>query len=113
MQPYIFFFSSRRRHTRYWRDWSSDVCSSDLHFNLRHFFRWHGDLAKRRWHDARVQIGRASCRERVLISDVADSLEKNDNQDKNDNQEAEKEADDDGCGVLANASRNCTMLLHI
>src|SRR5258707_3367164 len=24
------FFSSRRRHTRYWRDWSSDVCSSDL-----------------------------------------------------------------------------------
>src|SRR3712207_290577 len=26
----ISFFSSRRRHTRYWRDWSSDVCSSDL-----------------------------------------------------------------------------------
>src|SRR3712207_969310 len=25
-----FFFSSRRRHTRYWRDWSSDVCSADL-----------------------------------------------------------------------------------
>eukprot|EP01104_Vermistella_antarctica_P001203 TRINITY_DN1125_c0_g1_i4.p1 TRINITY_DN1125_c0_g1~~TRINITY_DN1125_c0_g1_i4.p1 ORF type:complete len:1037 (+),score=351.04 TRINITY_DN1125_c0_g1_i4:53-3163(+) len=25
-----FFFSSRRRHTRYWRDWSSDVCSSDM-----------------------------------------------------------------------------------
>src|SRR5215217_9160134 len=25
----LFFFSSRRRHTRYWRDWSSDVCSSD------------------------------------------------------------------------------------
>src|SRR3712207_5652616 len=25
-----FFFSSRRRHTRYWREWSSDVCSSDL-----------------------------------------------------------------------------------
>src|SRR3712207_7224158 len=23
---YFFFFSSRRRHTRYWRDWSSDVC---------------------------------------------------------------------------------------
>ena len=29
----IFFFSSRRRHTRYWRDWSSDVCSSDLGFS--------------------------------------------------------------------------------
>src|SRR3712207_4234795 len=27
---FVFFFSSRRRHTRYWRDWSSDVCSSDL-----------------------------------------------------------------------------------
>src|SRR5947209_19976036 len=27
---YNFFFSSRRRHTSYWRDWSSDVCSSDL-----------------------------------------------------------------------------------
>src|SRR3712207_6943516 len=27
---FLFFFSSRRRHTRYWRDWSSDVCSSDL-----------------------------------------------------------------------------------
>src|SRR2546422_4669278 len=26
----IFFFSSRRRHTRCSRDWSSDVCSSDL-----------------------------------------------------------------------------------
>src|SRR5437660_10093176 len=27
---YLFFFSSRRRHTRWPRDWSSDVCSSDL-----------------------------------------------------------------------------------
>src|SRR5437762_9878913 len=26
----VFFFSSRRRHTRYIGDWSSDVCSSDL-----------------------------------------------------------------------------------
>src|SRR5215469_4879466 len=26
----FFFFSSRRRHTRSLRDWSSDVCSSDL-----------------------------------------------------------------------------------
>src|SRR5438067_2725437 len=36
MQTYVrvqtsrFFFSSRRRHTRSKRDWSSDVCSSDL-----------------------------------------------------------------------------------
>src|SRR5690625_6143760 len=30
MFVYFFFFSSRRRHTRWPRDWSSDVCSSDL-----------------------------------------------------------------------------------
>src|SRR5256885_10637198 len=29
-----FFFSSRRRHTRLQGDWSSDVCSSDLHYEL-------------------------------------------------------------------------------
>src|SRR3712207_8328782 len=35
---FVFFFSSRRRHTRYWRDWSSDVCSSDLGY-LEDFMR--------------------------------------------------------------------------
>src|SRR5439155_3041348 len=30
IRKYVFFFSSRRRHTRWPRDWSSDVCSSDL-----------------------------------------------------------------------------------
>src|SRR5690606_39727049 len=30
----FFFFSSRRRHTRFSRDWSSDVCSSDLDLDL-------------------------------------------------------------------------------
>src|SRR5690606_39395234 len=29
---FLFFFSSRRRHTIFSRDWSSDVCSSDLDF---------------------------------------------------------------------------------
>src|SRR5438067_9142236 len=29
-RTFFFFFSSRRRHTRSKRDWSSDVCSSDL-----------------------------------------------------------------------------------
>src|SRR5439155_14993484 len=29
-EHHLFFFSSRRRHTRWPRDWSSDVCSSDL-----------------------------------------------------------------------------------
>src|SRR5687768_17665941 len=30
LSVFFFFFSSRRRHTRCSRDWSSDVCSSDL-----------------------------------------------------------------------------------
>src|SRR3712207_8116185 len=30
MRVWVLFFSSRRRHARYWRDWSSDVYSSDL-----------------------------------------------------------------------------------
>src|SRR5690606_40413939 len=32
----FFFFSSRRRHTRFSRDWSSDVCSSDLRVSYLH-----------------------------------------------------------------------------
>src|SRR2546422_7725506 len=32
---FFFFFSSRRRHTRCSRDWSSDVCSSDLFLQPR------------------------------------------------------------------------------
>src|SRR5258706_9885831 len=39
----VFFFSSRRRHTRLVSDWSSDVCSSDL---SAHFLRC-GGLADR------------------------------------------------------------------
>src|SRR5438309_5320541 len=33
----MFFFSSRRRHTRWNCDWSSDVCSSDLYGELHRF----------------------------------------------------------------------------
>src|SRR5258706_8263310 len=36
---FIFFFSSRRRHTRLVSDWSSDVCSSDLPLA-----KWKGEL---------------------------------------------------------------------
>src|SRR5690625_7692633 len=45
---YFFFFSSRRRHTRWPRDWSSDVCSSDLFQHDIH------DLVIRR-HEGHVQ----------------------------------------------------------
>ena len=36
---FMFFFSSRRRHTRLVRDWSSDVCSSDL-LRAENFYRY-------------------------------------------------------------------------
>src|SRR3712207_7441220 len=89
-----FFFSSRRRHTRYWRDWSSDVCSSDLVVLAQEKLR--DALGKRElarassavdekgvrkaleprcervekrlvpgMHQKASEIGRASCRERV------------------------------------------------
>src|SRR2546422_11284793 len=41
-----FFFSSRRRHTRCSRDWSSDVCSSDLYCCLAYFARQQYDRAQ-------------------------------------------------------------------
>src|SRR3712207_9557986 len=72
----MFFFSSRRRHTRYWRDWSSDVCSSDLcrrrTYNMRGseysqfkwysysgyrgclVYHWFGDIFSKRSEERRV-----------------------------------------------------------
>src|SRR5204863_4869268 len=38
---FFFFFSSRRRHTRSLRDWSSDVCSSDLPEEIAEVLRRH------------------------------------------------------------------------
>src|SRR6266511_5221982 len=41
LYSFFFFFSSRRRHTRFSRDWSSDVCSSDLTAQLKQpAWRW-------------------------------------------------------------------------
>src|SRR2546421_1500139 len=85
----FFFFSSRRRHTRSDRDWSSDVCSSDLpehlitcvfysiysiyleYCNKKVLFKYNylpylqlannGEIIKPFFD----KIGRASCRERV------------------------------------------------
>src|SRR5439155_14274616 len=87
----VFFFSSRRRHTRWPRDWSSDVCSSDLSgvgvytlnagtilgnnenvgadqggvgtFNQTGGYQSQFSLAL----GMTNEIGRASCRERVQI----------------------------------------------
>src|SRR5207245_5789141 len=94
---FFFFFSSRRRHTRCYRDWSSDVCSSDLGCNsvvatklalalcdvVLSEAGFGADLGAEKFFDikcraaglnpeaaivvASVQIGRASCRERVWV----------------------------------------------
>src|SRR5438445_7034745 len=91
-----FFFSSRRRHTRYWRDWSSDVCSSDLERSLLRLELVEvaeeialEDLRVERGHavhavaaddgqvghpHALLEIGRASCRERAERPAVAGYL---------------------------------------
>src|SRR5690606_40105550 len=41
----FFFFSSRRRHTRFSRDWSSDVCSSDLYPVSGCIMTWNNQLS--------------------------------------------------------------------
>src|SRR5256885_8986664 len=89
----LFFFSSRRRHTRLQGDWSSDVCSSDLrdvvgahqvrvdlhlqgldpvapdrdvgHAGDRHEAELDRPVGDHRQVHHVVEIGRASCRERV------------------------------------------------
>src|SRR5437660_4772842 len=83
----FFFFSSRRRHTRWPRDWSSDVCSSDLSTQTAQANARIGagtNVAANRGRNLTLgrnvainrEIGRASCRERVYISVVAVSLKK-------------------------------------
>src|SRR3712207_7276334 len=49
-----FFFSSRRRHTRYWRDWSSDVCSSDLNMYRTK------EYVERPWEEIKAEIDMAA-----------------------------------------------------
>src|SRR2546422_8704270 len=57
----LFFFSSRRRHTRCSRDWSSDVCSSDLEAlrQLLDRLGWGDDLIQlwREWLDPLCRLG--------------------------------------------------------
>src|SRR6266480_7093999 len=56
---FVFFFSSRRRHTRLTCDWSSDVCSSDL--QVFHIAATHGV-------DATRILGRRVAREREQVA---------------------------------------------
>src|SRR2546428_8342069 len=50
---FFFFFSSRRRHTRSDRDWSSDVCSSDL-FRVGADVDWDDAAAYSKWAGKRL-----------------------------------------------------------
>src|SRR3712207_6267538 len=70
----FFFFSSRRRHTRYWRDWSSDVCSSDLLGDVRGVEPGRGQRLLRL--DRKTRLGVDLRRERrdLPLGDVADGL---------------------------------------
>src|SRR2546430_11537291 len=88
--PAVFFFSSRRRHTRFDCDWSSDVCSSDLTGSvpsvqpfldrafataiplragsgtrIKILEAWAAGVPVVACRIAAEEIGRASCRERV------------------------------------------------
>src|SRR5690625_7528435 len=51
----LLFFSSRRRHTRWPRDWSSDVCSSDLPLHFGMGEHTHADSVVVIWPDDTVQ----------------------------------------------------------
>src|SRR5947209_16525949 len=84
----FFFFSSRRRHTRYWRDWSSDVCSSDLglaqlcsftvfqlsnRFVFRILFGWNIAIApckKTNIESARSYISKALLQRSLICSNI-------------------------------------------
>src|SRR5699024_11344392 len=100
MQMEFFFFSSRRRHTRSKRDWSSDVCSSDLTTTIKigtkmpenspegEAFNYFADLVEEKsngsievkvYPDEQLgggKIGRASCRERVKRSEGDGAINK-------------------------------------
>src|SRR5206468_6421055 len=82
-----FFFSSRRRHTRSDRDWSSHVCSSDLcckrscTISAIRAAMWPCGSSSARLATTRDlscarpwKIGRASCRERVEVWAAAEAL---------------------------------------
>src|SRR5699024_12764329 len=93
----VYFFSSRRRHTRSKRDWSSDVCSSDLKKDHKFMKKKLKQLEidytpylelfeladdeKQKFsifeQTEKVKIGRASCRERVKRREMKELYKRN------------------------------------
>src|SRR6516164_9393785 len=79
----VFFFSSRRRHTRWNCDWSSDVCSSDL---PRSSWTWNEDgteLTFRlrrgvKWHDGRLFTANdVKCTWELILDEGSEKLRVN------------------------------------
>src|SRR5205814_5472696 len=78
---HAYFFSSRRRHTICLSDWSSDVCSSDLVIMFTYAPPAENGCSAS-WYSfdhALIEIGRASCRERVEKSAEAEWVKKKTN----------------------------------
>src|SRR6266699_4844662 len=78
----LFFFSSRRRHTICGRDWSSDVCSSDLGVHPNAVGRWmkryrdggfHALAERRRGRRAGEQAALSASQQQEVIALVRDS----------------------------------------
>src|SRR5690348_5651807 len=65
----MFFFSSRRRHTRWTGDWSSDVCSSDLILRYCDKLGLRGPLYEK-IADSSVQSSEADANDMLRIADV-------------------------------------------
>src|SRR2546422_9292601 len=63
---FFFFFSSRRRHTRCSRDWSSDVCSSDLMAAIQASQRLREVIAQAVARKLEVEPGALAFRERKV-----------------------------------------------
>src|SRR5437764_3074625 len=78
----LFFFSSRRRHTRYIGDWSSDVCSSDLQFQQSEWGRTDEESLRRKLEycqDTMELLLRAAVRadnQRPCLPGVMDALDR-------------------------------------
>src|SRR5690606_40420875 len=67
---FFFFFSSRRRHTRFSRDWSSDVCSSDLDFEKGDIVRIVNDKGQK------IGLGRAEFSTKTAVEKIGLSHQK-------------------------------------
>src|SRR2546422_7246796 len=71
MQCFFFFFSSRRRHTRCSRDWSSDVCSSDLVQSVIETLLFYHPAVW--WISARVRDEREHCCDDLAVAVCGDA----------------------------------------